>query len=817
MRIRAVRFRAVAGASALAAALAANTVTTHAQEPPPSVQMAQAATAWTFDIPPQPLASALPLFGQQSGRQITADAALVRGITTQGVRGTMTIDTALQQLLAGTGLSWSGSHGATIALHRLDQSSDSTLRIDPVQVQGYSVPPQAMIDNIPPVYAGGQVATGSQLGLLGNRDVMDTPFNQTSYTAKKAQDQQAKTIRDVLIDDPSVRSFYPDGSTGIDAMYIRGFSVLDSPTLGGLQGMAPYLSVMPEFAERVEVLKGPGAMLFGMPPSGSVGGTINLVAKRAAADPLTQLTASYNSTSQFGGHVDIGRRFGPDKEVGVRVNGVYRSGQTAVEWTSDQRALATLGLDFRGERLRLSADLGYQYQYINGLIPFVALGANVPLPWAPNARSNPGGQPWSNNERKDIFGIVRGEFDLTDRITAYATFGAHDYRNGQFGVFNVAVNNFSGTATTTPRTQNIYTTWLTGEVGIRGTVDTGPIGHEFAFSATTLQQDQGANSVNGTAYATTIYDPQIVARPSLANPAANKTATSTLSSLALADTLQMADRRIQLTLGGRLQQVKSTNYNVLTGAPTSSYDQSVLTPSVALVFKPWSNVSFYGNFIQGLQQGIVVGPAFTNAGEIFPPYVSTQFEAGVKVDWGKFTTTASLFQITQPSILTNVANNTQYLGGEQRNQGLELNFFGEPIEGVRLLGGAMFLDAVLTKTQGGTTNGWTAPMAPSVELRLAGEWDLPFARGLTLNGRVVYTGSQYIDATWPRRSLPAWTRVDVGARYAFENPGAKGKLLVARFNVENLFDANYWAGGFGATTLSVGAPQTFRLSLTADF
>ncbi len=185
-----------------------------------------------------------------------------------------------------------------------------------------------MIDNIPAPYAGGQVATGSQLGLLGNRDVMDTPFNQTSYTAKKAQDQQAKTIRDVLIDDPSVRSFYPDGSTGIDAMYIRGFSVLDPPMLGGLQGMAPYLSVMPEFAERVEVLKGPSAMLFGMPPGGSVGGTINLVAKRAGPDPLTQFTASYNSTAQFGGHVDIGRRVGPDKEVGVRLNGVYRAGQT---------------------------------------------------------------------------------------------------------------------------------------------------------------------------------------------------------------------------------------------------------------------------------------------------------------------------------------------------------------------------------------------------------------------------------------------------------------------------------------------------------
>ena len=143
--------------------------------------------------------------------------------------------------------------------------------------------------------------------------------------------------------------------------------------------------------------------------------------------------------------------------------------------------------------------------------------------------------------------------------------------------------------------------------------------------------------------------------------------------------------------------------------------------------------------------------------------------------------------------------------------------FGEVAEGVRLLGGAMFLNPVLTQTQGGATNGWLAPFSPTAQLNLSGEWDLPFAPGATVNGRVVYTGAQYIDTTWPRRVLPEWTRLDLGARYALENPGAKGKLLVARFNVENVLDSNYWAGGNGVFILSLGAPRTFRLSLTADF
>ncbi len=129
----------------------------------------------------------------------------------------------------------------------------------------------------------------------------------------------------------------------------------------------------------------------------------------------------------------------------------------------------------------------------------------------------------------------------------------------------------------------------------------------------------------------------------------------------------------------------------------------------------------------------------------------------------------------------------------------------------------MFLNPIPAKTQGGATDGWIAPFSPLFNLNLSGEWDLLFVRGLTAIGRVIYTSSQYIDTTWPRRSLPDWTRFDVGLRYAFENPAAKGNLLVARLNVENLLDTNYWVSGAGATTMFLGQPRTFRLSLTADF
>ena len=77
--------------------------------------------------------------------------------------------------------------------------------------------------------------------------------------------------------------------------------------------------------------------------------------------------------------------------------------------------------------MRLAADLGYQTQYVGGVIPYLGLNTGVPLPWAPDARKALG-QPWGFLQRKDLFGVIRAELDMTERVTAFASFGAHDSR-----------------------------------------------------------------------------------------------------------------------------------------------------------------------------------------------------------------------------------------------------------------------------------------------------------------------------------------------------------------------------------------------------
>ncbi len=85
-------------------------------------------------------------------------------------------------------------------------------------------------------------------------------------------------------------------------------------------------------------------------------------------------------------------------------------------------------------------------------------------------------------------------------------------------------------------------------------------------------------------------------------------------------------------------------------------------------------------------------------------------------------------------------------------------------------------------------------------------------QGLTLNAAVVHTGKQFVDAA-NTQSLPDWTRLDLGLRYATDIAGRKTTF---RSNVVNATDAKYWAGAASFGTFTLGAPRTYLLSMSMD-
>lgn len=781
-------------------------------------QSAAASAPVAVSIPAQPLDKALTALAAQTGMLIGADSSLLAGKQAPALSGTYTPAEALQRLLAGSGLEAVPGSDGSVQLRRAvsQERMESTLP---------AVTVAAQTGDAPPVYAGGQVATGGRVGLLGNKSIMDMPFNQTSYTAELMADQGAMTIADVLANDPSVRvtgsGLTSTGGAG-DIMTIRGFtSGSRDVAFNGIYGIAPTRVFPVETLERVEVLKGPNALINGMAPNGSVGGAINAVPKRADDVPLTRVTLSSATGGLSGLHADVGRRFGDDNRWGVRFNGIYRDGGNAVDGQSVNMQVATVGLDLRDGRLRASLDAGYQYVKTDA--PTGAAGIyllpGLPVPTPPKAERQIS-QDWEFSESRNHYVLASLEYKLDNDWTAYGSAGWSGNRDLYLST-DKYIFDTAGNAQAVAYYYPGYADRKSVQGGLRGTLQTGVVQHEININASWLEEDTGylfGNQYGFAQFFTNLYDAQPVPVPSLAGftPRAPHTGRMTLPTIALADTLSWMDGRVALTLGVRHQRVRNTPYDPDTGVRQAGYDESAITPAVALLVKPSDRLALYGNYIEGLSRGPTAPAGTLNANEVFAPIKTKQVEAGVKYDFGRFALTAGVFQIERPNGVTVPVDGSlqpEYrMDGQQRNRGVEFNAFGEPVRGWRLLGGVAYTDARLTRTQDGVNEGNVAIAAPRWQANLSSEWDMATVPGLTLSARVLATSSQYLDEE-NLRSIPGWTRWDAGLRYRTQ---ALGKPLVLRANIENLFGRDYWMTA-SEGWLNQGMPRSVQVSIAMDF
>lgn len=757
-------------------------------------------------IPAQPLGDALNAWAQQSGAQLAVPQALVAGKVAPAVSGSLTPRQALDRLLTGSGLEASIT-GTDVVVRRAPAPAPSGVAtLAPVTVTASA----HSLEDLPKPYAGGQVAQGGSLGLLGNTRVVDSPFSQSSFTAEFIQNSQAQTLGEALESSPSVRR---NGSrfNQSDTYTIRGFGVNVGSDIAydGMYGITNTRRNAIEGIERIEVLRGPSALLNGLPAGGSVGGSINLVPKRPTGDSLTELTLSYGAASQRGAHLDVSRRFGPDDRLGVRANLAHREGSTEFDFNRDRATHASLALDYIGDRLRLFGHLNREDQRLDApLFGALTLSPGLPVPAAPDASKNflP---PFVYTETSRLVGLARAEYDFSDTWTGSIAFGAQNLDDEQVTASGQRLLNSQGDYTRPSRNR------LTdGERNGRaldgkliGSFETGSIKHRLVLGYSGFRSRQTVATINapGRGGTSNIYNPDPNAEPV---PDFNTTPTSAHQRLnfggfAIADTMHFLDDRVLLTVGLRRQKIEVID----NGATT--YDRTVTTPSVGLVVKPWRNWSLYANYIEGLSQGQRAPAHAVNADEVLPPFVSKQHEVGIKHDGGNLLTTLSFFEIKRPSAITDSVTGIFSANGEQRNRGLELETFGEVSRGIRFIGGFTFIEAKLRKTQDGVNEGNYAVDVPKFSANLGFDWDASFAPGLVLSARAIHTGGQYIDAANTQK-IPSWTRFDIGARYATR---IGGKPLTLRASVTNLFDRNY----FESTRLFTGSPRSFALSATLSF
>ena len=689
--------------------------------------------------------------------------------------------------------------------------AESEATLPAVQVKaGTEVTPA----ELPAPFAGGQVATGARLRMLGNVDVLTTPFSVKAYTQELIQNQGARNVDDLVANDPSIRISSSPGHT-LDQSAIRGFMITSaSYTIDGLPGMVSYSRIPVRNFERVEIFKGPTSALGGASVSGTtVGGSINLVPKRALTNPVNSVSLGLTSDSVVETHVDLGRRFGERNEWGVRLNVSAERGDMSTG-TRRESLAPQLAVDYAGERFRATLDAAI-VDYMNrkpGANHTMGVGQIVP-------RAPDGGRAAAPDVArqglKGHWAILGAEYDFLPELTGYVKYGKYYEESTNSYYANIGPLRSDGTFTISSYG---YNSWKTDqdtlEAGLRGTFTTASIKHQASLSALRFTRlytapptgqltTINANQVIGNIYSD-YATPYSNIRPSVGRYSGTEI---TQNSVAVADSMHLLDDRLNLIVALRHQRIEQEAV-----APAAPYDASKTTPTAGASYQLGGGWTVYGNYAEQLSQGTVAPTGTANAGQSLAPYLGKQHEVGMKWNAGSYGVTFAYFDIRQASAFTDPNDNTFKAASEQRNKGFELESFGEIARGVRLLGGVAWIDGVQTKTRLGATDGKRALGVPRLNLNLGAEMDVAAVPGLTFTGRVIHTGSAYVDLA-NTQEIPAWTRLDVGARYLTE---LGGKRVLLRAGVNNLTDKAYWIVG-GRNLFAVAEPRTYQISASLDF
>lgn len=259
----------------------------------------------TFDLPAASLGETLNAIARQSGQVISLDPQLASGKRASAVRGSMTAQQAMQQALAGSGLQLVVTAGGNLSVQPQADNADALeLGVMTVNAAQLSATTEA---------SGSYTSNAVSLG-KGVQRLKDIPQSITVVTRKQMDDQNTQTISELVSRTPGLTATRSPGS-GL-FIYSRGFSI-DTLQYDGVPiprntySLGSYLTEDLGFYDRVEVLRGPAALLQG---GDSPGGAMNLVRKRGQQQAAVTLTGKAGSWDRYGLQVDAG---GPLNESGT--------------------------------------------------------------------------------------------------------------------------------------------------------------------------------------------------------------------------------------------------------------------------------------------------------------------------------------------------------------------------------------------------------------------------------------------------------------------------------------------------------------------
>lgn len=659
-------------------------------------------------------------------------------------------------------------------------------------------------------------ASESKSALKIDAPLRDIPQTVNVVPQSVIKDQGAQSMEDVLKNVPGIGLSNGDGQR--DQVTIRGFSAIGDMYVDGMRDDALYYRDLSN-VERVEVIKGPAAVLYGR---GSSGGLINNVSKKPNFAPVHEVGVTFDSEGKRRTQFDAGWADEQQGDKAFRITGALEDSDTfRDDGYIDRKAIAPTAYFKLSDDLDLT--VGATYLYDKRLIDFgiPALG-DRPVDVDRDKRFG-AADPDDDYARSEVFSFTAGvDYRLNDDFTLSNNSRYYHYdldRNNTLADssptrFVTAPNGELLVKLNRGNVQRNEDGWF-NQTELKHQAQLAGMNHNLLYGVELGRQikDQSVFSQNNVAQVPVFRD-ALVDVPFQANrQTAKGTTTQDTAGFYVQDLIELAPMWKAL-VGVRYDVFDQEYSDDLTGNDLSRTD-TTWSPRVGLVFQPDQIQSYYVSVSRSYQPSSEVF-ALSTGNQGLEPEETTNYEVGAKWDLldNRLSVTAALFRLERTNMKTTDPANPAnlVLAGEQRTDGFEATVSGQLTDKWQVYGGFAFLDAEITKsnsfTNGVANEGQTPTLTPRTSANL---W---LVRSLNETWRVGM-GANYVDERYTALDnvvvMPSYTTVDAALLY-------NQPKWDAALRLRNVFDRDYYASAHGSVDLiTPGAPRTLELSTNFRF
>lgn len=640
--------------------------------------------------------------------------------------------------------------------------------------------------------------------------ILETPQSISVLSRQAMEDLQAARIEDVLDYAGGFTRGNNFGGLGLTDYNLRGFNTSEYfrngfPINRGYPSAPDSITV-----ERVEVLRGPAALLYGR---GDPGGTFNMVTRQPEREASYSANARLNTYGAWRLAADATGELTASGNLRYRVGAAAEGGGSFRDHVDSKRYVVAPSIAWdpgANTTITLAGEFVESHSPLDRGLPNYANFSASSLP-----RSRFLGEPDVGNWRvRNGLGELRIEHRLGGDWLLRA---GVQYYNGDLGGGGVEFNSVRADGRTLVRNYSErHLGWsdLDAQINLTGKFATGGIEHTVLIGAEyekyhyvqTIRRSTPATHPFGIDMFNPVYGQAL---PPLTAALSDTTADAKTYAFYAQDQISV-NEWLRLIGGVRVERYESASFNRVNRSG-SDFTQTVVTPRLGVVVLLARNLSVYGSYARSNKPNT----AIDRNGQILAPERGTSYEAGVKLDLfgGAFSLTTAAFHTVKQNVSTRDPQDENFsiAAGEVRSRGIDLTFAGAITRGWRVTGGYAFVDAEVTKDNR-LPLGQPLPNTPRHSFSMLNVYEFQHGplRGLDVGAGVTHVGKRIAGSAATAPKMDGYTTVNLLAYYDL----AKDTRL--QVNVTNLFNKRYDERAFG-NSLYPGAPLTGVFSISTKF